>query len=185
MSAPPFHPQVVVGDDCALAGRGTGIAGRRGIAGTCFVHKIAGALAEKGASLAEVKEAAQAAADAMGSMGVALRSCTLPGAGREGKDERIEWGKMEVGLGIHGEPGALTADLVTADEVVVQLVEFIYKSGYLTLSKGDQAILIIRAHATPNRWQLSRTIASSLYAAYLHASCIPLSCRIPPYQLHA
>jgi len=131
---------VVVGDDCALAGRGSGIAGRRGIAGTCFVHKIAGAAAEGGASLAEVTAAAKAAADALGSMGVALRSCNLPGAPRE---ERIDAGKMEVGLGIHGEPGALTTELVAADEVVAKLVEFIYASGYLSLSPGDQVALLV------------------------------------------
>jgi len=104
------------------------------------VHKIAGAAAEGGASLAEVAAAAQAAQDSLGSMGVALRTCNLPGAARE---ERIEAGKMEVGLGIHGEPGALTADVQPADAVVAQLVDFIYKSGYLTLASGDQVALMI------------------------------------------
>ena len=76
---------VVVGDDCALPHRGGGIAGRRGIAGTCLVHKIAGAAAEAGCSLAEVATAAREAAAAVGSMGVALSSCTLPGQLRESR----------------------------------------------------------------------------------------------------
>ena len=67
---------VVVGDDCALADRGEEIAGRRGVAGTVLVHKIAGAAAEAGKSLAEVAAIAREAAAAVGSMGVALRTCT-------------------------------------------------------------------------------------------------------------
>ena len=121
---------VVVGDDCALAGRGAGIAGRRGIAGTCFVHKIAGAAAAAGKTLSEVAAVAQAAADSVGSMGVALRSCTLPGQAR---DERITAGEMEVGLGIHGEPGAMTAAVAPSRAIVEQLVEYIYKSDYVRL----------------------------------------------------
>ena len=92
---------LVVGDDCAIAHRGAGIAGRRGIAGTCFVHKVAGAAAEAGLPLAAVVAEAAAAAEAVGSMGVALTSCTLPG---KAKDERIGAAEMEVGLGIPGEP---------------------------------------------------------------------------------
>lgn len=84
---------VVVGDDCALPDRGLNIAGRRGVAGTVFVHKVAGAAAEAGASLSEVAAEARAAAAAVGTMGVALRTCTLPGQPR---DERIADGQMEV-----------------------------------------------------------------------------------------
>ena len=68
---------------------------RRGIAGTCFVHKVAGAAAEAGLPLAAVVAEAAAAAEAVGSMGVALTSCTLPG---KAKDERIGAAEMEVGL---------------------------------------------------------------------------------------
>ena len=112
-----------MGDDCALADRGLNIAGRRGIAGTVMVHKIAGAAAEAGKSLKEVAAAASAAAAAVGSMGVALRSCTLPGQPRS--EERIADGMMEVGLGIHGESGAMVAPLGKVDEIVASLLSYI------------------------------------------------------------
>ena len=78
------------------------------------------------------------AAAAVGTMGVALRSCTLPGQPRQ---ERIADGMMEVGLGIHGEPGAMVAPLAKVDDIVDQLLGFITSQekgrGYLTLAKGD------------------------------------------------
>jgi dihydroxyacetone kinase len=106
---------VVVGDDVALAASGDH-AGRRGLAGTIFVHKLAGAVAESGASLAEVAAEAQAAADAVRTMGVALSPCTVPAAGEPGftlADDEIEFG-----LGIHGEPGVHRAKLERADALV-------------------------------------------------------------------
>ena len=135
---------VVVGDDCALADRGLGIAGRRGVAGTCLVHKIAGAAAEAGASLSEVAAAARSAAAAVGSMGVALRTCTLPGQPRQ---ERIAEGKMEVGLGIHGEPGAMVAPLAPVNDIVDTLLKYITSQepgrGYLSLAAGDKVALLV------------------------------------------
>lgn len=75
----PLVPQmVVVGDDCALE-PGTSIAGRRGLAGTVFIHKVAGAAAEAGLSAAAVAAEARAAAARVGTMGVALSTCALPG----------------------------------------------------------------------------------------------------------
>jgi len=135
---------VVVGDDCALADRGLGIAGRRGVAGTVFVHKIAGAAAEAGASLDQVASEARAAAAAVGSMGVALRSCTLPGQPRE---ERIAEGHMEVGLGIHGEPGAIVSPLQPVDAVVDTLLGYITSQeagrGYLSLKPTEPVALLV------------------------------------------
>jgi triose/dihydroxyacetone kinase / FAD-AMP lyase (cyclizing) len=118
---------VVVADDVALAA-GTDTAGRRGIAGTVLVHKVAGARAAEGGSLAEVKAIAERAIAGLGSMGVALSACTVPAAGKPsfelGDDE------VELGLGIHGEAGvrreplrpsrALTAALM--DRIVSELV---------------------------------------------------------------
>lgn len=74
---------VVVADDCALDAKG--IVGRRGIAGTVFVHKVAGAAAAAGLPLAQVKEEAEAAAHLVGSMGVATSVCTLPGGKPSGR----------------------------------------------------------------------------------------------------
>ena len=147
---------VVVGDDCALADRGLGIAGRRGVAGTCLVHKIAGAAAEAGASLSEVADAARAAAAAVGSMGVALRSCTLPGQPRE---ERIADGMMEVGLGIHGEAGASTVPLQPIDSIIETLLSYITSQdagrGYLTLAKGDKVALLVNNLGASTGMELS------------------------------
>ena len=72
---------VVVADDCALP-KDKGITGRRGVAGTIFVHKVAGAAAAAGCSLAEVRAEAQNALENVGSLGVALNTCTLPGVQR-------------------------------------------------------------------------------------------------------
>src|SRR4051812_30873604 len=92
---------VVVADDVALAAA-TETAGRRGLAGTVLVHKVAGAAAEAGASLAEVAVEARAAAGAVRTMGVALSPCTVPAARRPGVV--LGGDEIEIGLGIHGEP---------------------------------------------------------------------------------
>jgi triose/dihydroxyacetone kinase / FAD-AMP lyase (cyclizing) len=89
---------VIVADDIALPD----LAQPRGVAGTLFVHKIAGHLAEAGAPLAEVAAAARAAAADIRSLGVALSSCAIPGQPAEA---RIGADEAELGLGIHGEPG--------------------------------------------------------------------------------
>ena len=89
---------VVVDDDIALPD----LPQARGLAGTLFVHKIAGALAEEGADLSTVTEAAQTAIAGMASIGTSLDTCTVPGSAKE---DRIAVGMAELGLGIHGEAG--------------------------------------------------------------------------------
>lgn len=89
---------VIVDDDVALPE----LAQPRGVAGTLFVHKIAGALAENGATLAEVTQAAAKVIEGVVSIGMSLDTCTVPGAAKEA---RIAPGMAELGLGIHGEPG--------------------------------------------------------------------------------
>ena len=89
---------LVVGDDVALPD----LPQPRGVAGTLFVHKVAGALAEAGAPLEEVAAAATRVAGATRSLGMSLDTCTVPGSPRE---DRIPEGRAELGLGIHGEPG--------------------------------------------------------------------------------
>ncbi len=91
---------VIVGDDVALPASPR----PRGVAGTLFVHKVAGHFARAGKSLAEVKDAAERVARATVSIGVSLSSCTIPGQART--ENRIAEGDVELGLGIHGEPGA-------------------------------------------------------------------------------
>lgn len=113
---------VVVADDVALRDvvpKGK----RRGIAGTVLVHKIAGAAAARGDGLAEVARLARAAAEDVGSMGIALEPCIVPAAGRAGftlGDDEIE-----IGLGIHGEPGVRRGPMQSADALVAQMVDAI------------------------------------------------------------
>ena len=113
---------VIVADDVALP-ESEHTAGPRGLAGTVLVHKVAGASAEAGASLAEVAAEARAAANYVKTMGVALSPCTVPAAGKPGFV--LGEGEVELGLGIHGEPGVRRAPLEPADALVDRLLETI------------------------------------------------------------
>ena len=111
---------VVVRDDVAVPDS-TYSTGRRGIAGTVFVHKIAGAKAEAGGTLPEVKAAAAKAISRIRSMGMAMTPCTLPGVGKPGfmlADDEIE-----IGMGIHGEPGVNRSHILSANELASVLLE--------------------------------------------------------------
>lgn len=112
--------QVVVKDDVAVPDREEGT-GRRGIAGTVFVHKIAGAKAEQGASLEEVKAVAEKAIRNIRTMGVAMTPCILPAVGKPGF--QIAEDEIEIGMGIHGEPGVETSKLKTAKEIAETLLD--------------------------------------------------------------
>ncbi|XP_057767610.1 putative 3,4-dihydroxy-2-butanone kinase isoform X2 [Salvia miltiorrhiza] len=139
---------VIVGDDCALPPP-RGIAGRRGLAGTILVHKIAGAAAASGLSLEEVAAEAKRASDMVGTMGVALSVCTLPG---QVTPDRLGPGKMELGLGIHGEPGAAVADLQPVDIVVSHVLKQILsaETNYVPITRGSRVVLMINGlGATP------------------------------------
>ncbi|MPW28115.1 DAK2 domain-containing protein [Agarivorans sp. B2Z047] len=102
---------VIVSDDISIPDNPK----PRGIAGTLFVHKVAGYVAEQGEDLAAVTKAAQDTIDATASIGIALQSCTLPS---DNSEERIAKGKAELGLGIHGEAGIETIDLSQCKELV-------------------------------------------------------------------
>ncbi|PLX41632.1 MAG: dihydroxyacetone kinase, partial [Hyphomicrobiales bacterium] len=102
---------VIVDDDIALPD----LPQARGVAGTLFVHKIAGALAEQGASLEEVSQAAQRVIGNVASIGMSLDTCTVPGSPKE---MRIQEGKAELGLGIHGESGVELVDFTTASDAM-------------------------------------------------------------------
>ena len=129
---------VVVGDDVALAAEGEH-AGRRGIAGTVLVHKVAGAAAARGDDLAGVRALAQRAADGVRSMGVSLGACTVPAVGRPGfelGEDEVEWG-----LGIHGEAGVERGALVPADEVADRLVGAVADDA--GLEDGARVVLLV------------------------------------------
>jgi dihydroxyacetone kinase len=108
----------IVDDDVAL-NDDVSFAGRRGIAGTVLVHKVAGAAAAAGLPLADVKHEAERAVAQMGTMGIALGPCTVPAAGRPGFDLGAD--EIELGLGIHGEPGVRRARLQPADVLVEEV----------------------------------------------------------------
>ncbi|MEO1797340.1 MAG: dihydroxyacetone kinase subunit DhaK [Pseudomonadota bacterium] len=128
---------VVVEDDIALPD----IARPRGIAGTLFVHKVAGAVAEAGGDLDAVTQAAIEAARGAVSIGMSLSSCTVPGSPPE---DRIAEGSMEVGLGIHGEPGAEQLRFETATRAIDRLVARLEPH----LSERHYAVLVNNLGAT-------------------------------------
>lgn len=112
---------VIVADDIALPH----VAQARGVAGTLFVHKIAGALAEAGENLATVAAAANDVIDNVVSIGMSLDTCTVPGSPKE---DRIAVGKAELGLGIHGESGIEVIDFISARDAMALVVERLGKS---------------------------------------------------------
>jgi len=137
--------KVIVNDDVAVKDS-LYTAGRRGVAGTVFVHKIAGALAELGATLDEVKKVAEKVISNVRTMGVGISACTVPAAGKPGfilgKNE------MEMGIGIHGEPGTYRGDLKSADEITSCLLENILND--MNLEDNDEvAVLVNGMGATP------------------------------------
>ncbi|NKJ50731.1 dihydroxyacetone kinase [Burkholderia sp. SG-MS1] len=129
---------VIVADDVALTASGDH-AGRRGLAGTVLVHKIAGAAAAAGRPLAEVARIAREVAGSLGTMGVALTPCTVPAAGKPGfelADGEIEWG-----LGIHGEPGVERGAMEPAEAIVARLLAKITND--LALQTGERVALLV------------------------------------------
>jgi triose/dihydroxyacetone kinase / FAD-AMP lyase (cyclizing) len=121
---------VIVDDDIALPD----LPQARGLAGTLFVHKIAGALAENGADLEAVTTSAKRVIEATVSIGMSLDTCTVPGSPKE---DRIPAGKAELGLGIHGEPGIEQVDYAHArgaiDAIMAKLTPFVTKQPQVLL----------------------------------------------------
>lgn len=120
--------------------------GRRGVAGTILVHKVAGAAAEKGMELAEVKSAAENAIANVRSIGFAFTSCTVPAKGTPTFE--IADDEMEYGVGIHGEPGIKREKVIPADELAERMVTSLIEE--LNLKSGDEATLLVNGFgATP------------------------------------
>jgi len=136
---------VIVNDDVAVE-NSTYTTGRRGVAGTLIVEKIVGAAAERGLKLAELKSLGDAVNKATASMGVALTSCTVPAAGKPTFQIGID--EMEMGVGIHGEPGIWRAALKPADAIVDEMMERLLADR--PLAAGDRvSILVNSLGATP------------------------------------
>ncbi|XP_077144119.1 triokinase/FMN cyclase [Ranitomeya variabilis] len=132
---------VVVADDCAFVSPRK--AGRRGLCGIILVHKIAGALAEEGKSLQEISSFVKSAAAGIGTLGVSLSPCSVPGSGPTfnlGSDE------LELGLGIHGEAGVQRYKMMSCDEVVKIMIDHMTdpaSKSRVDLRSGDSIILIV------------------------------------------
>lgn len=129
---------VVVNDDVAVE-NSTWTSGRRGIAGTIFVHKIAGAKAEAGAELKDVKQIAEKVIANVRSMGMALSPCIVPAAGKS--SFTLGENEVEIGMGIHGEPGTHREEIKSADEIVDHLLGKILED--MPFASGEEAAVMI------------------------------------------
>lgn len=161
--------KVIVDDDVAVQ-NSTWTTGRRGIAGTIFVHKLAGAKAEAGGSLEEVKGIAEKVIANVRSMGIALTPCTVPEAGKPSFD--IGENEMEIGLGIHGEPGTHREPIKSCDAIVSDLLDRILQD--MPLSENDEIALLVNG--------LGGTPLMELYVANRKAHEILTSKNIKIYK---
>lgn len=130
--------KVVVDDDVAVEGS-TYTVGRRGIAGTVFVHKIVGAAAEKGYSLEELRKLGEKVIENVKTMGMSLEPCYVPTTGKKSFD--IADDEVEIGLGIHGEPGTHREKIKTAKIHVKELLDKIFENS--KLNAGDEVAVMI------------------------------------------
>ena len=137
--------KVIVADDIASAGKDEKDK-RRGIAGMIFVFKVSGAIAENGASLNEVHKIATDVNNNIRTLGVALSPCILPEAGKPTFE--IDSDEIEIGMGIHGEPGIKREKLKTANELVDDMYKRIMEDSELK-SNDEVAIMINSLGATP------------------------------------
>src|SRR5882762_8961004 len=136
----------IVTDDDVAVEASTYSTGRRGVAGTLIVEKIVGAAAEEGKGLAELQALGRRVNGQTRSMGVALTSCTVPAAGRP--TFTLADNEMEMGVGIHGEPGRRRVRLAPADAIAEELVGAILKD--LAPKPGSEVLLLVNGFgATP------------------------------------
>jgi dihydroxyacetone kinase-like protein len=148
---------VIIDDDVAVQDS-TWTAGRRGVGATVLAEKIGGAAAEAGQSLAEVRDLCRRVNGQARSMGMALTSCTVPHIGKPTFD--LPGDEMEVGVGIHGEPGRRRAKVVPADEIVEMLMTPILSD--LPFKSGDNVLLFVNG--------LGGTPLIELYIVYRKAA---------------
>ena len=129
---------VVINDDVAVE-NSTYTTGRRGVAGTLLVERIVGAAAELGQGLAELKAVGDAVNRCTASMGVALSSCTVPAAGQP--TFQIAADEMEMGVGIHGEPGRRRVKMTSAQDIAAEMIGNVLRD--LSLKRGQEVILLV------------------------------------------
>lgn len=137
--------------------------GRRGVAGTVFVHKIAGAAAERGYTLEQVRQVAQKTADSVKSLGFAFSSCVVPAKGTP--TFILEEDEMEYGVGIHGEPGIRREKILSADQLGERMVkELTRELGIKKSEKNRTALLVNGLGGTPLQelYILNRAVRQAL-----------------------
>lgn len=136
---------VVVNDDVAVEDSEY-TSGRRGVCGTILVHKVAGAKAAMNAELGEVERVAQKVIDNAGTMGTALTSCVTPEKGEPTFD--LDEDEIELGIGIHGEPGVKRTEIMDADEITEELTEAVLDD--LNPDAGTEVVTVVNGMgATP------------------------------------
>ena len=177
---------VVVADDVALRDT-VEPARRRGIAGTVLVHKVAGAVAEADGKLQDVAEAARQAAASVGSMGVALGPCTVPAAGTPGFS--LAEDEIELGLGIHGEPGVQRTKILPADRLVDIILEAIVADR--AIGPGTRVVLLVNGlGGTPPmelaivaRWAVSSLRARAIVVERVWSGTLLSALEMPGFSL--
>ncbi len=150
---------VIVADDAAFDQPAGAVNNRRGIAGTVFVHKVAGAAAAAGLDLARVKEEAARAALAVRTMGVALSACTVPAVGSPGFE--LPETEIELGLGIHGERGIRRSPLVPADAITAQLIDRLVADSGVTA--GSRVVVLVNNLGATPLMELNIIVRAALH----------------------
>nr|XP_061810852.1 triokinase/FMN cyclase-like [Nerophis lumbriciformis] len=144
---------VVVADDCAFTCPSK--AGKRGLCGTILIHKLAGALAEEDCPLVEIVARVTAVLQGLGTLGVSLSPCSVPGCQ---PSFELPPGHMELGLGIHGEPGVKRSKVASADEVVSTMIDHMTSAesqSRLHLSKGDELVVCVNNLGALSRLEMA------------------------------
>lgn len=137
--------QVIVTDDIAVE-NSTWTEGKRGVAGTVLIHKIAGAVADHGGTLEEVRQVAEAVNKNLASLGLALHPATTPESGKPGFE--LAENEIEFGIGIHGEPGYRREELRSSKEMAKEFYDKI--KAYLHLEEGQKVVVFVNGMgATP------------------------------------
>uniref|UniRef100_A0A8I3WY76 Triokinase and FMN cyclase n=1 Tax=Callithrix jacchus TaxID=9483 RepID=A0A8I3WY76_CALJA len=132
---------VVIGDDSAFTVLKK--AGRRGLCGTVLIHKVAGALAEAGVGLEEITKQVNMVAKAMGTLGVSLSSCSVPGSK---PTFELSADEVELGLGIHGEAGVRRIKMATADEIVKLMLDHMTNTtnaSHVPVQPGSSVVMMV------------------------------------------
>jgi phosphoenolpyruvate---glycerone phosphotransferase subunit DhaK len=148
----------VVTDDDVAVEKSTWSTGRRGVAGTLIVEKIVGAAAEQGAALSQLQALGEQVNGRTRSMGVALTSCIVPAAGKP--TFALDENQMEMGVGIHGEPGRRRVALASADTIADEMVDAIVRD--LAPRAGAEALLLVNGFGGTPTMELYLMVHSAL-----------------------